>query len=155
MHNQNIQPLKSNIPVKITALYNNLDDIVTKIDQNLLRTGVLTFIDEMGDTDISIYSSVLWILKDGFSNYTKQQQSEYIVEFVKALKYNATYMFEEFDYKTLGWTDKQLVSDIKSGDVGTTVIRFMADYLHVNIFILNMYDENTNVEFCYQMEVYV
>jgi len=141
-YNQNIHPLKSNIPVKITALYNNLDDIVTKIDQNLLRTGVLTFIDELGDIDISIYSSILWILKDGFSNYSRQQQSECIVEFIKTLKYNAMYMFNDFDYKTLGWTEKQLVADIKSGDVGTTIIRFIADYLHINIFILNMHDEN-------------
>ncbi len=142
MPNQNIHPLKSSIPVKITALYNNLDDIVTKIDQNLLRTGVLTFVDDMGDVDISVYSSILWILKDGFSNYSRQQQSECIIEFIKTLKYNAIHMFNEFNYKTLGWTDRQLVTDIKSGEVGTTVLRFMADYLHVNIFILNMNDEH-------------
>lgn len=140
-HNQIICPLKRGIQVKLSALCNNLDDIVTKLDQNLCRIGILTLIEELGDTDISLYSSVLWILKDGFSSYSKQQQSECVVEFVKTLKFSSQYMFNELNYKNLGWTEKQLMSDIKSGEVGTTVMRFLADYLHINIFILNMNDE--------------
>ena len=139
--NQIIYPLKNGTRVKLTALHNNLDDIITKIDQNLFRMGVMTFIEELGEIDISLYSSVLWILKDGFSNYNKQRQSECVVEFLKTLIFCARSMFNDLNYKSLGWTEKQLVSDIKSRELGTTVARFLSDYLHVNIFILNMNDE--------------
>ena len=40
----------------------------------------------------------------------------------------------------MGWTKTQLLEDIKSEDIKTTVIRYLADYLHVNIFILNVLD---------------
>ena len=137
----NFYPLKLNLSTKLDVIGNNLDDILSKINDDFCRIGILTNIDDMGDADISLYSSILWVLKDGFSNSKKQVQSECVKEFIKVFKLGSqSVKFDEFKYKSMGWTYKQLLEDIKSGDVGTTVIRYLADYLHVNIFILNVGD---------------
>lgn len=137
----NFYPLKFNLETKLDSIGNNLDDILSKINEDFRRIGILTNIDDMGDADISLYASILWLLKDGFSNLKRQEQSQCVKDFIKSFKLDSqSIKFEEFGYKSLGWTTKQLLQDIKNGEVGTTVIRYLADYLHINIFILNVTD---------------
>jgi len=139
--NLNFFPLKANLNTKIDLIGNNLDDILSEINDDFYRIGVLSNINDLEDVDISLYSSILWLLKDGFSNYKNKKQSEYIYEFIKTVKLDSqTDLFDKFCYKSMGWTKTQLLEDIKSEDIKTTVIRYLADYLHVNIFILNVLD---------------
>lgn len=137
--NSQIHPLKLNMTAEISSLGGMLDSVLTNIDPELQRTGVLTNVDQMEDTDISLYSSILWVLRVGFSNYKRHQQADCVIEFIKAFKLaSQSDKFKEFGYKEMGWTQKHLLQDIKSGEITSTVVRFLADFLYINIFIINL-----------------
>jgi hypothetical protein len=135
----NFYPLKYNLSCPFKTVGNNLDDILSKINDDFNRMGVLTNIDELEDVDVSLYSSVFFCLKKGFSNSSRSQQAKLIKEFLHIFKAETqSNKFSDFGYKDLGWTPTHLMEDIKSGEVKTTVLRYLADFFHVNIFMLNM-----------------
>jgi hypothetical protein len=137
----NFFPLKVNLDTKLDFIGNDLDDILTQVNEDFYRVGVLSNIDDLEETDVSLYSSILWLLKNDFSDCKRKEQSKYIYEFIKMIKLESqSVSFDKFNYKSMGWTKKQLLEDVKSQDIKTTVIRYLADYLHINIFILNVTD---------------
>jgi hypothetical protein len=127
---------------------NNLDNLISNMGEKFYRMGSKSFDDivhgrskkkSTQNMNKSVFFSVLWLLKDGFSKEDQFTQSNYIQEFVRKLEHESqNEFFEQSPYKAMGWTKDSLLLDIKKSDVTKTLLRFIADYCHINIFILNV-----------------
>jgi len=50
-------------------------------------------------------------------------------------------LFNKFDYTSINWIKKELINYIKEYENNIVILRFLADYLHINIFLLNINED--------------
>lgn len=134
--------LNFNEKEKLTKIGNNLDNILLSINSTFYRYGVIKYVNTFDKKNISFYFSILTFLKQHFNSFSQKQQEEYVLSFITQLSLDIKQSkFKEFNYKNLGWTCKSLLDDINSFDIKASVIRYIADYLYVNIFIFHIENE--------------
>ena len=89
--------------------------------------------------NVSLYSSILVCLKHTFLSQTSQQQILFVTKLLDRLRIESTgTKFNFFEYDKLGWNKVELKTSITNGDSDPNVIKFVSDYLCINIFILDI-----------------
>jgi len=87
---------------------------------------------------------------DDFKSLPKDQQIQCIKKFVDKLllDISAQDLFKKFNYDLYDWKKSELVDEIKKYNFGKRIIKFLADYLHLNIWILNYETDEINLSYC-------
>jgi len=136
-------PLKINTQeVKIiTYLPPKLNEIFKLENNRYLHAGA-NRIAKCNFTNISLFSSVMICLKQSFLSQNLTMQQAAIIQFTKCLEADV----QKFNYARYNWS-KTFISDcIKKGSIGKHIIKYVADYLCVNIFVLEL--ESDRLVFC-------
>ena len=137
------KPLEYLTKKKIDSFGKNLDDIYfNNLENTYFREGS---IKEINENNISFYYSILFLLfKEKFNSLELNQKITFIEIFIKLLKLDVN--SEKFNkFKTLGWKKESVMNYIKNNEINKILLRYISEYLHVNIFIIDL--ENQNILF--------
>jgi len=93
----------------------------------------------MGLHDNSIFVPIVTCIDSKFKELEITEKKKYIENLQAHLckELNKTDIFESFDYKKLGWKKNNLISMIKSGEPTMEILKIMADYFNINIFVID------------------
>lgn len=122
-----------NLPTNLNSIFNSM---------MVCRTGVITNVDMPSDVNITYVSSIFFLLDNEFNKMTKIKQANYIESFIRKLHKESRIDFENFDYKTLGWNKKEFRNNIQYFRIGRDLMRYITDYLHINVFILDVANDS-------------
>ena len=141
-----ITPLGYQSSEKITFLPRNIIPWFNIKEYQYYHIGVLeNFVPRNVDYDIniSLFASILTCLTSSFSQQPPKIQSDLIHTLIMRLKKDAKKKFNEFNYrnKDTAFTHHDLINELNNGIIGGNLIRYIADYFHINIFILDI-EEN-------------
>jgi hypothetical protein len=117
------------LPPNINAIFSS---------DEFYRTGVISYVNVPTNIDISYISSLLTILVPEFINMKEQDQVEFTQVFVRKLHKESKLNFELSGYAGLGWNIKEFINNIKNFKMGKDLMRYVADFLNINIFILDI-----------------
>lgn len=117
---QEIKPIKS-LPPNLNQIFN----------EKYFHIGVLRNLNKL---DISLYSSIIVCLKSKFHSQTLEFQIDYITKFIDCLKSNS----KIFNYKKYNWNKSDIYNSLCKDFIGINIIKFVSDYLYINIFILDI-----------------
>ena len=133
-------------------LENEFNEILNKYSLNLLRYGTINNAKVINDIEfnISLYFSLLLGIYDEFKSLPRDQQILCIKKFVEKLllDISAQDLFKKFNYESYDWKKSELVDEIKKYNFGKRIIKFLSDYLHLNIWILNYETDEINLAYC-------
>jgi len=99
------------------------------------------------DANLSLYYSILnHIIKD-FHKMPSKDQLNYITRLRDKLIIFASTpeIMQTQEYNTLGWTKKDLMNSLVQFKTNKLVIKLIADYFNLNIFILNIIEDKIYV----------
>jgi len=137
-----IQILKFQDSKKINFLPKNLFSIFNPHTNMLSHTGVRISTGEPVETNTSLFSSILFCLREHFITLSVEHQNRFIKVFVDRLvKEYSVSLFTKNNYKSYGWKKYDLENDLKRGIVGKNVIKSLADFTHINIFVLDIEED--------------
>lgn len=134
-------PLQPNAVKQIFKFPTNLNNIFKGYISDICRIGVMKYnlVNKDYKYNISLLSSVLSCLKDDFILQPSQTQQLYVsqlnnnlVSFVNSDKYI------DFSYKRMGFKQNEMISQIKNYQNTKIILRVIADYFQINIFLLNI-----------------
>ena len=129
---------------KVSFLPEKLSEIFKLKSHKYLHAGILQFIN---NDNISFYSSIITCLKQHFSFQPIETQKIFMSSFLRRLsKESKNAFFNKMNYKSHGWTKSDITDTIFQGPINKKVQKFICDYLHVNIFVLDL--ENDSINFC-------
>jgi hypothetical protein len=131
---QMIESLPQNKIKQLDQLPKILKTIFT---EEYMRTGTITNVTTPAEPDISYVSSVLMAIVPDFANMKASVQIEYIEVFLRKIHKESKENFTNFGYNKLGWDCKEFSNNIKNFNFGKDLLRYVADYLVINIFILD------------------
>ena len=131
---QIIEPLQQNKIKQLDQLPTNLRTIFTG---EYMRSGSITNVTTPAETDISYVSSVLMMVVPDFADMKGEAQIEYIEVFLRKIHKESKENFTNFGYDKLGWDCKEFSNNIKNFNFGKDLLRYIADFLVINIFILD------------------
>lgn len=100
-------------------------------------------IQQYKDLNSSLLASVLYCLDSEFVDANTSTKVSYI-ETLKTMLTSALRegdLYKKYDYKELGWKKTELRSSIVEMKNNKILIRFLADYFGINIFLLNITDD--------------
>ena len=98
--------------------------------------GVLNLIDKH---NVTLFSSIISCLKHTFISYPISQQILFIEKFIKRLASDSKgHKYNMFGYKRYNWKKTDLYNDITNNLFNSNIIKYISDYLHINIFILDI-----------------
>lgn len=126
---------------RVTFLPLNLNKIFDIEIDKYLHAGVLHSCSPKDKNDVTLYSAVLSCLRSSFLSQPESHQSMFIQKFIERFKLESKTKFETFEYKKLKWNKNDLYDDIYVSPVGKNIIKYMADYFHINIFVLDIEDD--------------
>lgn len=139
---EELKPLSYNTSSNLTNLDNSLKILFKDFLTSMCRYGSISSIISKDIENSSLVFSILSCYIDEFLFFDNKQQISYIKTFISTLSSALQgEHFEKFGYKDLGWNKKSLLEDIDKGMSHNCVIRFIADYLHVNIFIIDVNED--------------
>ena len=120
----------------------SLKEIFDPYIKNMYRHGSIMYLKDPS-VNLSLFSSVLTCLLDGFRKLPQEEKEIYIKNMRDKLciDLNTTNLFTEFEYKTFNWKVKDLKEYLKLYKNNRMVIRFLADYYKLNIFLLNITED--------------
>ena len=137
-----LDPLPINKSIKFPGdaiLGTNLGQVCGKFNEKFHRHGSIHNIEELETRNTSFYFSVLYCIKDDFNELSYEDKKICLRLFIKKIiNCSASSLFERFRYKTMGWTKKNLAVDMNADEITSTIIRFIADLFHINIFFLDI-----------------
>jgi len=103
----------------------------------ITRTGVLQSVNVPKNADISFFSSLFEIFfADMICNESEKRLM--IEDLIRKLYMEAKANFNEMKYKEMGWMIKEFLERVKSCSMEKDIYRYCADFLHINIFILDL-----------------
>jgi hypothetical protein len=113
----------------------------------IFRCGTITKIKK---NNVSLYSSVLHLLSDVFATHKKVEQELYLeIFFAKFYQdFNQNELYKKYKYNELGWDKKIVSGEIKNGLTSPLILRVLADYFEINIFLLTFEDEKVTCVSC-------
>ena len=118
------------LPKKLTAIMGKVN--------SLSRHGVIQYCNTIKDVDISFVSSILYILMDRYKSLTPVEAMEFIELFIRKIQRDAKKKYIEFNYKQLNWKTREFALNVQNFIHGKDLLRYIADYLYVNIFIIDI-----------------
>lgn len=120
---------------KVTYLPENLNKLFDCENIKFIHCGVLKNINEQ---NVSFYSSIFSCLKQTFISQFINSQTNFILTFLKRIcseingrQYNKKYKL----YKI------EICNNISKNIIDDKVIKFISDFLHINIFILDVVND--------------
>lgn len=104
---------------------------------NTIRTGTLHYHNKL---NISLIYSILCCAKEDFMEQSNEKKIQYVEEFNKIMvkELYSKNLFKNYEYKQIGWTMKELLSSIRLYKNNTMVLRFLSNFMSLNIFLLNV-----------------
>lgn len=156
--NVSLTHLQQNTVKQLSKLPNNLSNIFKNFIGDMCRIGVMRF-NLTGRSNegtgcknnVSLLSSILSCLKDDFILQPCQTQQVYIsqlnnnlIGFINSEKYNDL-GFNKTDFKQIS-----IISQLKSYQNTKIILRLIAEYFNINIFLLNITTDELSIanDFC-------
>lgn len=150
---ENIERLHFQDSKKVNFLPKNLAHIFKFNSDNFhkyLHSGVFSNLNysydkrvEKVNINVSLYSSVITCLKQSFLSQPVSYQSNFITKFIDRLRVEITTSKSKTHYKKLyKWKNDELHTDLVHDITGCKIIKYLCDFLHINIFILDIDDDN-------------
>jgi hypothetical protein len=162
----------NNITLKeIVSYLTNIDDEMHIVEStnhpNSLQNGDIESIDNFGDwiksifkkwkddikvmgiQDNSIYSPVMTCIDSKFEELELSEKKKYMLGLRSHLRkeINRTEIFEQYGYKKLGWKKNILTSTLNLGDQTMEILRLLADYFNINIFVIDNDDRQIQIHY--------
>lgn len=122
-----------NLPTNLSAIFGSVN--------SFKRINSLHHVTLCPDADISYVSSILATLDD-YSKLNLEEQINFVEAFIRKIAKDAKEQFVEFEYEKLGWNQKEFVSNVKSFTMGKDLLKYVADYLFINVFILDVVEDS-------------
>lgn len=135
---------------KISFLPDNLADVFDLENEKItyMHAGVLQFLKYIDKKHVSktvdkfnvtLFSSILVCIKPNFLSQPIAIQTAFITNLIHRLKDCAkNSYFDTNNYKNFGWSKNELCDEVVSDAVNDKIIKFLSDYLMLNIFILDV-----------------
>ena len=139
-------PDETEYAIKFPKAFRN--EIFKKYQQKVYRMGIQQIgIKNKVYRNISLYHSIAVCLKTNFSNLTNDEQIDYVDAMRNKISYDFVRgnFFRKFNYNELNWKKGQLLSDIKNYVNSEMVIRYLADYFDINIFVFDFLDDDIHL----------
>ena len=123
---------------------NSLGDLPKKLKKifdpfisDMKRVGVLP--NKNKTINVSLLYSILYCVKPDFLDMSNAEKITCIEQLTKKMVSDlySRKLFEEFEYKKLGWTKKELDETLVKYKNNILTLRFLSDYLHISIFLFN------------------
>lgn len=150
-----LEQLKFQDIKKISNLPDNLSSIF-KINNlhKYIHIGILQQLQPVGkynkyvQFNVSLFSSVFTCLKQSFTSEPINFQNIFITKFIdRFLNSSKGEKFRLFQYKQkYNWNSDDLYYDIANGVFNSNVLKYLSDYLHINIFLLDI--QNDILSYC-------
>lgn len=148
---ENFKKLEFGNYQNLSFIENEFNEILNEYSLNLIRYGVLhkETINYSEDNNISLHFSLMMIIKHDYKSLPKEQQLLCIQKFTEKmlLDISSRDLFKKFDYQLYSWTRAELVTEIKKYTLGKRILKFISDYLFLNIWIFNY--ETDEIMLCY------
>lgn len=140
-----IEKSQNSVLSEIKYLPPNLASIFNITTNKYLHTGCLKTMNiksgkSQTHIQVSFLSSILTCLYPQFSTITTVNQMSFIARLLERLKIEAGgAKFVQFGYKKkYQWVKEDLAADVAKGTYESNVIKYISDYFHINIFILDL-----------------
>jgi len=123
---------------KVVDVPKNIRRIIDPFLTDITRHGIIK-VFENKDINISLFFSVLYTIDDKFTDLTVLEQEVAIESLLRNMIYDIdrTDIFEKNSYSEYGWKKVELKEALKNYVTNKMVIQYLADFLNLNIFILN------------------
>ncbi len=121
---------------KFTLFSGNINKILVDYIDNINLLTVKEYNDS--GINISLFSSILSCVIDDYTKLDNKKQDDYLNNFFSYLRNNiSTGRFSDYNYKHIKLTKKKLSELIYKCSSDNYVIKYLADYLYINIFIFD------------------
>ena len=111
-----------------------------------VRHGIVKKFDN--ESNLSLYFSMLFQLIPNYSKLSQKDQYEYIVKLRDKLiiyvSNNDTIKFHRYK-EELGWVKKDIVDSLIKFKTNKIILKLMADYFYINIFLFNVVEDKIYV----------
>lgn len=124
----------NDFPIKLKSIF---DPFI----KDLMRHGSRTVFEN--DVNMSLYFSVLSLLIKNYTTLPTTDQLNYITKLRDKLVMIITN--NETTYKSLGWTKKEILNSLVQYKTNKIILKLLADYLCINIFMLNITEDRVYV----------
>lgn len=132
---QGLDSLQYNKTTNLDSLPANLQSIFGSLE--FIRAGALVNVQVPADTDVSYVSSLIMLMVPDFTQMTDTEKIEYVQTFIRKIHRESRENFTKFGYEKLGWNLKEFMNNVKNFVIGKDLLRYVADFLNVNIFMLD------------------
>ena len=134
--------LKTGKSQTISDIPPNLKSIFDPFIKNLIRHNSIQNLKN-SDYNCSLYFCILFCLFDDFPNSNYNEQELFLINFKNKIleDINGKNLFHIFNYKSLKWKQKDLIESIDKFKNNKMVLKFLSDYLSINIFLLNIVED--------------
>lgn len=120
----------------VNYLPHKLNEIFNVEDNKYLHAGVLDNLPTYNG-NISLYSSILICVAPSFLSKTVEHQRTILENFINCCKSNS----KNFNYSKFGWDRDDIYNCLCKGFIGTNIIKFLCDFMCINIFVLDLESE--------------
>lgn len=120
----------------------SLKEIFDPFIKEMFRHGTnVRFSDK--DQNPTLLDSILSCLMDSYNELDTKEKEIRIRNLRDKLLIDlkSLALFKQFEYKELGWRQKDLTESIKFYKNNRMVLRFISDYFNINIFLLNVLED--------------
>ena len=138
---QDIQKINY-LPPNLSKIFKlNLSDFNRYLHYGPLNS--VTIKDKKTETDlfVTLFSSVIYCVYQSFSSLQIESQKKFIVELIIRMKKESSVKYIDFLYSKYKWNKTDLYKDMDNGVFGPNIIKYLSDYLSVNIFILDLVED--------------
>jgi hypothetical protein len=130
-----IEALQYNKTSNVDSLPANLQSIFGSTE--FIRAGSLTHVAVPENIDVSYISSLIMLMVPDFTQMKDDDKVDFVQAFIRKLCKESRENFAKFGYDKLGWNVKEFVNNVKIFKIGKDMLRYVADFLNINIFILD------------------
>lgn len=125
----------------------NLKQLFLNLEDTIVRDGIITRNPEK--MNMTFFMSLLYCLDPEYSCLPEDNREKQASDLKSSLAYTMKHskLFEIFKYNELKWKKKMIIDDIACNHISKLVIKFIVDYFNINLFILDI--ENDNIITCY------
>lgn len=132
---QGIEALQYNKTSNVDSLPTNLQSIFSSTE--FIRAGSLTYVGIPANVDVSYASSLIMLMVPDFTQMKDDDRVDFVQAFIRKIHKESRESFTKFGYDKLGWDVKEFMNNVKNFTIGKDLLRYVADFLNINIFILD------------------
>lgn len=138
-----IKPLEFQDLKKLTYLPTNLANIFDLQNNKYLHAGM-----SKTSVGMTFFGSILTCLKQSFLSQPISYQNKFVKRFIEILSAESKgNHYSKFEYKQYGWNRDDISNSLTNmnknncDDIGPNIVKYVSDYLHINIFILDVAED--------------